>query len=144
MGRPKAVEKMQKRDPRLQGCGVGDHREIARFLHGAGTEHGKSSRARGHYVAVIAKNGERVRGNGSRGHVDHRGRQFSGDLVHIWNHQKKSLRSSERGSQRPGLERPMQRPGRAAFALHFYDRGHGAENVAAAFIFPLVRPFAHG
>ena len=144
VGRPEAVEKMQKRDSCLERCGVGDQREIARFLYGTGTEHGESGRARRHHVAVIAKDRERVRGNRSRGHVDHRGRQFSGDLIHIRDHQQKALRRGERRAERSGLQRAMQRAGRAAFALHFDDRGDRAKDVAAAFIFPLVRPFAHG
>ncbi len=62
----------------------------------------------------------------------------------IGNHQKQALRRGERRAKRSGLQRAVQRPGRAAFALHFDDSGNGAEDVAAAFVFPLVRPFAHG
>ena len=45
-----AVEEMQERHPALQGGGLGDEREIMRFLHRGGGEQGETGGAGGHDV----------------------------------------------------------------------------------------------
>ena len=95
-----------------------------------------AGRAAGHDVAVIAENRKRLRGQRARRDVKHRRRQFAGDLVHVRDHQQQALRRRERRAERAGLQRAVDRAGRAAFALHFDDGGHGAPEI----LHPAGRP----
>ena len=82
----------------------------------------EAGRAGGHHVAVVAENRERLRGQRPGRDVEHRGGQFARDLVHVGDHQQQALRCGEGGGERTGLQRAVQRAGRAAFALHL-DHG---------------------
>ena len=75
--------------------------------------------------------------------MQHRGCQFPGDLEHVREHQQQSLRRGERGRQRTGLKRSMDRPGSPAFTLHFEDGRDGAPEVFLSRRRPRIRPFAH-
>ena len=97
----------------------------------------------GHHVAVIAENGERVRGNGAGGHVNDRRRELARDLVHVGDHQQQALRSGEGGAQRARLDGAVQRSGRAGFALQLHHRGHHAPDVGLTLGRPLVGEFSH-
>ncbi len=48
-------------------------------------------------------------------------RQLARDLVHVRQHQQQALRRGEGRRQRAGLERPVDRAGGAALALHLDD-----------------------
>ena len=138
-----AVEEMQKRNARLERGGVCNQREILRFLHRSRAEHRPTGRPRRHDIAVIAKDGKRLRGERTRRDVKNRRSQFARDLVHVRDHQEQSLRSGERCAERAGLQRAMDRPGGAAFALHLDDGGHRAPQVLHPACCPGVGPFAH-
>ena len=139
-----AVEEMQEGNARLQGGGVRDQRQVHRLLHRVRRQQGESGLASGHGVLVIAENGQRLRGDGARGNVNDRGRQFARDLVHVGDHQQQALRRGERGAQRARLQCAVQRAGSAAFALHLDDVGDGAPDVLFANRRPRVRRLAHG
>ena len=139
-----AVEEMQERDARFQRGGLRDQRHVHDFLHRIRGQHAEAGGARGHHVAVVAEDRERLRGQRARRDVEHRRGQLAGDLVHVGDHQQQALRRGEGGGQRPGLQRAVQRAGGAAFALHLDHRRHGAPDVGLLFGGPLVRPFAHG
>jgi hypothetical protein len=92
---------------------------------------------------VVAKNRQRLRRQGARRDVQHHGRQFASNLIQIRHHQQKSLRRGERGRQCAGLERAMNRSGRAAFALQFEDRRHCAPEISHTCRRPGVGPLTH-
>ena len=115
------VEEMQEWNARFEGGGMGDEGEVLRFLHRSRAEHRPTGRARGHHVAVIAEDRQCLCGQRSRSDMKYRRRQFAGDFVHVRNHQQQTLRGSEGAAERAGLERAMDRAGRAAFALHLDD-----------------------
>ena len=138
-----AVEEMEKRNPRLErGC-VCNQGEILRFLHRSRAEHGPTGGPCRHDIAVIAKDGKRLRGERTRRDVKNGRSQFARDLVHVWDHQEQTLRSGERCAERAGLERAMDRPGGAAFTLHLEDGGHRAPQVLHPAGCPGIGPFAH-
>ena len=143
VGRAEAVEEVQERDARCHAGGLRDERQVHHFLHRVGGQHAEPGGAGGHDVAVVAENRKRLSGQRPRGDVKHRGRQLAGDLEHIRDHQQQSLRRRERGGKDAGLQRAMDRAGRASFALHLDHRRHGAPDVGLVLGGPLVRPLPH-
>ena len=121
-----SVEEMQEGDSRFERGGVRDQRQVHGFLNRVGAEHRPAGGAAEHHVGVVAENRERVRGDGARGDVEGRRRQFAGDLVHVGDHQQQSLGGGEGRGERSGLQRAVDRSGGSAFALHFDDVGHAA------------------
>ncbi len=120
-----------------------DHGKILRFLHGSGTEHGPAGGARRHHVAVIAKDGKRLRRDRTRRDMKNGRRQLARDLVHVGDHEQQPLRSRKRGAERAGLQRAMNRAGGAAFALHLDDLGNGLPKIFHPARRPRVSPFSH-
>ena len=135
---------MQKRYSRLQRGGVGDRREVVRFLHRSGAEHGEAGLAASHDVGVVAENRQRMRGDTARRHVHGERRQLSGDLVHIGYHQEQSLGGREGRGEGAGLERAMRCARGAGFGLHFDYVRDVAPEVFPALVRPLVGELAHG
>ena len=68
------VEEVEEGDARFQAGGLRDQRHIHDFLHRVGRQHAEAGGARGHDVAVVAEDGERMGGQGAGGDVEHRGR----------------------------------------------------------------------
>ncbi|OGA34570.1 MAG: hypothetical protein A3G80_01815 [Betaproteobacteria bacterium RIFCSPLOWO2_12_FULL_62_13b] len=82
----KSVEKMHERNARTQCRHLRDHGHVLRLLHAGGGEHGPAGGPRGHHVAVVAEDGQRVGGHSARRDVEHRGRKFARDLEHVGEH----------------------------------------------------------
>ena len=61
-----AIEEVQKGNARFQRGGLRNQRKVHGFLNGVGGQHCPSGGAGSHHVAVIAKDGERLRGQGAR------------------------------------------------------------------------------
>ena len=139
-----AIEEVHEGEARFEGGGLGDQRHIHDFLHGVRGEHAEPGGARAHHVAVVAEDGESLRGKGAGGDVEDRAGEFAGDLVHVGDHQQQTLRCREGGGERPRLQGSVQGAGGAAFALHLDDRRYGAPDVGLLLGRPLVGPFAHG
>ena len=134
---------MQKRNTRFERGRVRDQRQVLRLLHRRRAKHCPAGRARGHHIAVIAEDRQRLCRERSRGDVKHGRRQFAGDLVHVRDHQQQSLRGSERRAERAGLKRTVNHSGSAAFALHLDHGRNRAPQILHAGCRPRVRPFAH-
>ncbi len=97
------VKEMQERHPRAQCGGMRDGGHVGCLLHVVAGQQCKSGLAHGHNVTVVAKDGQRMRRQRARGHVHHERRLFTGDFVHVRNHQQQSLGRGERRGQRPHL-----------------------------------------
>ena len=66
MRRAEAVEEVEERDARLERRRLRDEREVVRLLHASWSRASPSRCPRGHDVAVIAEDRERVRGQRAR------------------------------------------------------------------------------
>ena len=55
------------------------------------TEHGKARLPGGHDVRVVVEDGQGMFGDGSGRHVENSGHQFSGQQVHVGDHQQQAL-----------------------------------------------------
>ncbi len=143
MAGAETVEEVEERHGRLQRGQMRDQRHILRFLHGVGGQHRKAGLTAGHNVGVISEDGQRVIGQRAGGHMEHRGQLLAGDLVHVGDHQKKSLRGGKGGGQRARDERAVNGARGARFGLHFRDFYFLTEQVLTAGSRPFVGDFRH-
>jgi hypothetical protein len=67
------IKEMNKRHAAFERGDMRNQRKVLGFLNAAGAQHGAAGLAHGHHVRVIAKDGERVGGNGTRGDVQYKG-----------------------------------------------------------------------
>jgi len=78
---------------------------------------------------VIAKNGQRLSGDGAGRNVKHGGREFPGDLVHIGEHEQQPLRRGKRGRQGARLQGAMDGARSTRFTLHFHHGRDRSPNI---------------
>lgn len=65
---------------------------FAFVLHAAGTQHRAPCLAHCHYVGMVTEDRQRMSSNGTRGNVQHKWRQLTGQFVQRWDHQQQALR----------------------------------------------------
>ncbi len=138
-----SVEEVQERHPALEGRGVGHEGEVVGFLHRSGGQHGHPGLAARHHVAVVAEDAERVGGDRTGGHVDHRRQVLAGDLVEVRDHQQQALRRGERRGERSAEEGAVEGAGGTGLGLHLDHVGHVAPQIGAAGVAPCVRQLTH-
>ena len=143
VGGAEAIEEMQKGQARAQRGQAGDGGKIAGLLHRSRAEQGAAAAAGSHHIAVVAEDRQRARGEGAGGHMDHRGGEFTGDLVEVGDHQQQPLRRREGGGQRPRLQGTVHHTRHTGFALHLHHGRHRAPEVGPSGRRPAVGPFAH-
>ena len=98
-----AVEKVDKGHPGLHGSRLCNEGEIHDLLRRVAGQEPPSGGAHSHHIAVVAKDGERLAGEATRGNVKDRGRKLAGDLVHVGNHQEQALGGGKGSRQGAGL-----------------------------------------
>ena len=123
---------------------MGDEAHVHDFLHGVGREHGKARLTASHDIGVVAENAEGVRRERSGGDMEDAGEQFARDLVHIGDHEEKTLAGGEGGGQRACGKRAVNGARRACLGLHLGYFKDIAEDVLSALTRPLVAVFRHG
>ena len=139
-----AVKEMQEGHPAVDGTQMRHRTQIHDLLRGGGRQHGKPGAAHAHHVAVVAENGQSVGGQGAGGNMEYARQHFTGDLIHIGDHQQQALGRGVRGGQRAGLQRAVHRTGGAALRLHLHHLYRLAEQVLLAVGGPLVHVLRHG
>ena len=132
------------------------HRELARdrsqmcyrcqihdLLHVVGTEHHKTGLPASHHIGVIAKDGKGMCCQCSRRHMKYRRCLFTGQFIHIGDHQKQTLGC--RKCRRIGTcrDRTMNRTCRTAFRFHLYDTHLSTEDILPVGCAPFVHIFRH-
>ena len=138
-----AVEEVDERHACLQGSQVGNTGEVHHFLYRAFGQHGEACLAAGHYILMVAEDTQGVAGQCTCGYVEYAGQVFTGNLVHVGDHQQQTLRSSVGGSQRTCLQRAVYGTGGTGFRLHFLNQYCFAEDVLATCGSPFVHVFSH-
>jgi hypothetical protein len=86
-----AVKEMYERNSRTKSGRLCDKRHVVRLLHIRGCYEAESRGSGSHYVLVVTKDRKSLRGQRSGGDVKHGRRKFTGDLVHIGQHQHQAL-----------------------------------------------------
>ena len=92
---------------------------------------------------MIAEDIQRMGRDGTRGDMEDGGQQFTGDLIHVRDHQQKTLRSSIGRRQSAGGQRAVNGAGSACLGLHLDDLDAVAEDVLTALRRPLVDIVGH-
>ncbi len=75
--------------------------------------------------------------------MKHAGELFAGNLVHVGDHQKQTLRCCISGGEGTGLERTVDSASGATLRLHLLDKNGLTENVLSACGCPFVDIFSH-
>src|SRR5690554_4750972 len=75
--------------------------------------------------------------------MEYAGQQFTGNLIHIGDHQQQSLRSSKGRGQGTGLQGSVNGTGRTGFRLHFLQLDRFSENVLSSACCPLIHILSH-
>ena len=140
---PEPVEEVQERQSGAKGGGVRDRGQILCLLHGGRGQHRPTRLARSHHVAVIAEDRQGVGGDSPGGHVDHGGRELSGDLVHVGQHQQEPLGGGEGRGEGPCLERAMHCSRRPCLRLHLDHVGNDSPQVGLVALGPGVGELTH-
>ena len=138
-----AVEEVDEGHAALERGALRDEREVVGLLHRVGGQQAEAGLADRHHVGVVAEDGERVGGHRARRDVHDEGRQLSGDLVHVRDHEQQPLRRREGRRERSALKGAVDRAGGAALRLHLHHGGDEPPDVLLAEGRPLVRPLAH-
>ena len=124
------------------GC-VGHESEVLAFLDAAGGEHCKTRLAASHNVGVVTENGKALHSKSTCSDVEDRGGQFARNLVHVRDHQEKTLGSGEGRGQSTGLQSTVNGTGSATFGLHFKHAGNLSPNILLACSTPVVGVLSH-
>ena len=137
------VEEVDEWNASLQCCQVSNSREVHHFLYRTFAKHSETCLTASHHVAVVTEDTEWVAGNGTCRNVEYRWEQLARNLVHVRNHQKKTLRSSEGGSERTCLERTVYSTCCTSLRLHFLYENCVAEEILATCNCPLIHVLSH-
>ena len=92
---------------------------------------------------MIAEDRQGMGGDAAGGNMHAEGRQFTGNLVQIGQHQQQALGRGKGGHQGTGLQRPVHGPGGTGLGLHFHHAGHLPPEIGFAQGRPVVSVFAH-
>ena len=138
-----AVKEVEEGNAALDGCKVSNWSEVHDLLNVALAEHGKAGLAAGHDVGVVAEDAQRVGSQSTSGDVEHAGEQLACDLIHVRDHQKKTLRSGVGGGQSAGVQGAVHCAGCAGLGLHLLHLDGAAEDVLLSLCRPLVNKVCH-
>ena len=92
---PEAVEEVEEGHLGLECGQMGDEGHVHGLLDGGGAGHREAGLAAGHDIAVVTEDRQRLGGDGAGRDMEDAGEHLTGDLEHVRNHQKQSLRSRE-------------------------------------------------
>ena len=118
-----AVEEVEERARALERRRLGDRARSPDLLDRASEEHGPAGRAGGHDVGVVAEDREPLRRERARGDVEDRAVSSPAILYMFGIISSRPWLAVKVVAQRAGLERAVDRPGRAALGLHLLDGG---------------------
>ena len=80
------IKEMNKRNPAFECGDMRNEGKVLSFLNAAGAQHGATGLPHGHDVGMIAKNRERVGGNGTCSNMQNEGGQLTRKFVQRRDH----------------------------------------------------------
>jgi hypothetical protein len=92
---------------------------------------------------VISEDVKRVRRYATSGNVEYTGKKLTGDLIHVGDHQKKTLRSGISGGESTGCKRTVNSTSGTGLGLHFDNVNGSSENVLKTLSCPLISVVSH-
>ena len=143
MGCSETIEEVNERNLSFQ-CGKMCYcSKVHNFLYGVCSEHSKTGLSCSHNVCMVAENAQSMCSKGSCGYVEYAGHELAGDLVHIRDHKKETLRSCECACESTCSEGTVYCTCSTAFRLHFCNSHRLPENVLSAVSSPFIAGFCH-
>ena len=127
-----AVEEVDERNAALNGGEVSDSAEVHYFLGVGLCEHCISGLTACIYVGVVAEDVERVGSYAACRNVNYVRKELTGDLVHVRDHEKESLRCGVGLGGRGCSERTVNGACGTCLGLHLHDLYAVAEDVSRA------------
>ena len=85
------IEEMQHRNAGVNRTQMGHRPQIHTLLHIRGSQQRETGLPRGHDILMIAENTQCIRCQRPGAHMEDRGQEFPGNLIHVGNHQQKAL-----------------------------------------------------
>ena len=141
---PETVEEVDEGHPRLQGGHAPHQGQIVSLLHRAGAKEGKTGLAHSHDVLMVAEDAEGLSGQRAGAHMPAGGRQLTGDLVHVGDHEHEPLAGCESGTQRAALQGAVHGCSGPGLGLHLGDERHHSPDVPLTLRRPGVAMLRHG
>ena len=143
VGGSESVEEVHERYPGRKRGRLRDERQVVGLLHRGRPEQREPRLPHRHHVGMVAEDRQSLRCNRSGRHVDDSRGQFTGDLVHVRDHQQQALRRGEGRGQRAALQGAVQSARRSTLALHFDHRRDGAPHIGPLRAGPFVGQLGH-
>ena len=144
VGGTEAVEEVDERNTGLNGSQMCYCRKVHNLLRVGLSQHSETGLAASHNVGMVAEDVQCMRCNGTSGNVEYTRKQLACDLVHIRDHQQKTLRCGVGGSERTCCQRAVYGTRRTCLGLHFDYLNGSTENVLLTCGSPLVNAVCHG
>ena len=143
MGGTETVEEVEERNLALDCCEMSNGGEIHNFLRVGLRHHGETGLTARIHVAVVTEDVQGLRSNATCGYIENTRELLGSNLVHIRDHQKKTLRCGKCGGDSTGSKGTVNGTCSAGFGLHLGNFNRVAEDVLAAFRRPLVDGIGH-
>ena len=138
------IEEVHEGNVTLDSGQVSNRGQVHDLLGVALGQHGKAGLTNSHNVAVVTEDVQGLGSNGTGRNVEDAGQLLSGDLVHVGDHQQKTLGSGKGGGDSTGTERTVDSACGAGLGLHLDDLDLVAKDVLQACSTPLVNGVGHG
>ena len=138
-----AVEEVYERHAAFDSGEVCHRSEVHDFLDAAGGQHGEARLTAGHHVGMVAENRQSLSCQSAGRDVEHARKQFTGNLVHIGNHQQETLRGGVGGGESASLQAAVDGTGCTGFGLHLNHFDGLAKDVLLTFSGPFIDILGH-
>ena len=138
------VEEVQEGYACFQCGQMSDKCHVHCFLYAVACQHCEACLTACHYVLVIAEDVKCVGSQCSCRYVEHAGKQFAADLVHVGDHQQQTLACGESAGQCACDKAAVYCACSACFGFHFGNFDCLTEQVLSALGRPFVCHFRHG
>ena len=143
MGGTEAVEEVDERNTGLNGSQMCYCRKVHNLLRVGLSQHSETGLAASHNVGMVTEDVQCMRCNGTSGNVEYTRKQLACDLVHIRDHQQKTLRCGVGGGESTCCQRAVYGACRTCLGLHFDNLYGSTENVLLTCGCPLVNAVCH-
>ena len=141
--RPETIEEVQEWYLCFESGQMAYQRQIHDFLDGSCGHQRESCVSDAHHVRVISEDRQRLACKRTCRDMEDRRNHLTSDLVHVWDHEKQSLRCREGSRHRTAAQCSMDSACGSGFGLHFYYIKRFAEKVVLLFACPFIRYLSH-
>ncbi len=138
------IKEMEHGQSAVNGGKMSDSSEVHNLLDGVGAKHCKTGLTAGHNVAVVAENAQRMACKSAGRNMEHSRSLLAGELIHVGDHQKQTLRSGESAGIGTSGNGAVNSAGGTCLGLHLDDLYFLAKEVLSVIGYPLVHTLRHG